>query len=110
MADEERVEEPEEEEEGQQRAEAAPGAPQQPVTAPGQVRLNFEGVTPQYANFCTLTVRQGEVFMSFGKTFLPTNELKVDSQIVMSLRNVGQLHQAMTRLLEQAQALPDQAT
>jgi len=104
MADEERVEGPEEEEE--QAAEA--GAPQEPVAAPGQVRLNFENVTPEYANFCTLTVRQGEVFMSFGKTFLPTNELKVDSQIVMSLRNVGQLHQAMTRLLEQAEAVPGQ--
>jgi hypothetical protein len=104
MADEERVDEPEQE----GAAQAAPGAAQRPVTGAGQVRLNFEGVTPQYANFCTLTVRQGEVFMSFGKTFLPTNELKVDSQIVMSLRNVGQLHQAMTRLLEQAQAAPGQ--
>ena len=74
------------------------------VQQPQQVRLNFEGVSPEYANFCTLTVRQGEVFMSFGKAFVPTNELKVDRQIVMSLRNVQQLHQAMGRLLEQMQA------
>ena len=74
--------------------------PEQPEQGQ-QVRLSFEGVKPEYANFCTLTMRQGEVFLSFGKAFVPTNELKVDSQIVMSLRNVQQLHQAMGRLIEQ---------
>jgi Protein of unknown function (DUF3467) len=83
--------------------EAAEETPAQPEQGQ-QVRLSFEGVKPEYANFCTLTMRQGEVFMSFGKAFVPTNELKVDSQIVMSLRNVQQLHQAMGRLIEQQPA------
>jgi hypothetical protein len=92
-------EELEQEEELAEEAEEleAPQAPQ----GQQQVRLNFEGVSPEYANFCTLTVRQGEVFLNFGKAFVPGNELKVDSQIVMSLRNVQQLHQAIGRLLEQ---------
>ena len=81
-------------------AEETPAQPEQGQ----QVRLSFEGVKPEYANFCTLTMRQGEVFMSFGKAFVPTNELKVDSQIVMSLRNVQQLYQAMGRLIEQQPA------
>jgi len=68
---------------------------------PGQVRLLLEGVVPEYANFCTITARQGEVFLSFGKAFAPSAELKIDNQIVMSLRNVEQLHEAMGRLLEQ---------
>jgi hypothetical protein len=88
MSDEDRTDEVEQ---GQEEAQAPTAQ---------QIRLNLEGVKPEYANFCTLTVRQGEVFMSFGKAFVPTNELKVDTQIVMSLRNVQQLHQAMGRLLE----------
>ena len=66
-----------------------------------RVRLNFDGVKPQYANFCTLTARQGEVFLSFGNAFAPEEELQVDTQIVMSQRNVEQLYQAMGRLLQQ---------
>ena len=100
MADEEMPEEgfeQEETEEEEQELEEATQAPQ----GQQQVRLNFEGVNPEYANFCTLTVRQGEVFLNFGKAFVPGNELKVDTQIVMSMRNVQQLHQAIGRLLEQ---------
>ena len=71
-------------------------------TAPSQqqIRLNFEGVKPEYSNFCTLTVRQGDVFLSFGKAFAPAEELRVDKQMVMSVRNVQRLHDAMGRLLE----------
>ena len=108
MADEELT--PEEEadeiagevEEGGEEAEA----PQAPA-GQQRVRLNFEGVSPEYANFCTLTVRQGEVFMSFGKAFVPGEDLKVDSQIVMSMRNVRQLYEAMGRLLEQQEEAGD---
>jgi hypothetical protein len=88
------------EEEAAEETQEQVGTGQQPAQQQ-RMRLNFEGVSPQYANFCTLTVRQGEVFLSFGKAFVPTDELKVDSQIVMSMRNVQQLHQAMGRLLEQ---------
>jgi hypothetical protein len=79
-------------------------------TAPEQqqIRLNFEGVKPEYANFCTLTVRQGDVFLSFGKAFGGTDELHVDKQMVMSLRNVQQLHQAMGRLLENQETQGEQ--
>ena len=78
--------------------QAGAGSPDQQ----GQrVRLNFDGVKPEYANFCTLTARQGEVFLSFGNAFAPEEELQVDTQIVMSLRNVQQLYQAMGRLLKQ---------
>jgi len=66
-----------------------------------EVRLNFDDVDPEYANFCTVSARQGEVFLSFGKAFAPAEELKVDTQIVMSLNNVQQLYQAMGRLLQQ---------
>ncbi len=66
-----------------------------------EVRLNFDDVEPEYANFCTVSARQGEVFLSFGKAFAPAEELKVDTQIVMSLNNVHQLYQAMGRLLQQ---------
>jgi len=83
-------------EEMKDQVDEAPAAP----PAQQQIRLNLEGVKPEYANFCTLTVRQGEVFMSFGKAFVPTSELKVDTQIVMNIRNVQQLHEAMGRLLE----------
>ena len=99
---EEPIEQPEEAAEEGEELET-PQAPQ----GQQQVRLNFEGVSPEYANFCTLTVRQGEVFLNFGKAFVPGNELKVDSQIVMSLRNVQQLHQAIGRLLEQQANQPD---
>jgi len=85
--------------------EETPVEQEEGAQGPQQVRLNFEAVKPEYANFCTLTVRQGDVFMSFGKAFAPARELKVDAQIVMSLRNVQQLYQAMGRLLEQQGAL-----
>ena len=81
------------EEEGEVIAEEAPQGRQ-------QLRLNFANVTPEYANFCTFAVRQGEVFMSFGKAFVPSPELKIDKQVVMSLKNFSQLHDAMGRLLE----------
>ena len=95
MADEQTEQTPEQE--GQQAPQAG-----QPVP-PGarQVRLNLEGVAPEYANFCTISVRQGEVFLSFGKAFAPTTELKIDNQIVMSLRNVEQLYETLSRMLEQ---------
>jgi len=80
-------------------------AGQQDVPAGSRrIRINMQGVAPEYANFCTLTVRQGEVFMSFGKAFGPANELRVDKQVVMSLPNVEQLHQAMGRMLEQVKS------
>jgi hypothetical protein len=65
-----------------------------------KMRLNFQDVTPQYANFCTMDVRQGEVRMNFGKTFLPSPELKIDEQIVMSVGRFKQLHEALGRMLE----------
>jgi len=68
--------------------------------ADGRVRLSLAGVTPEYANFCTLTARQNEVFMSFGKAFVPSSTLQVDSQVVMRMTNIKQLHDAMGRLLE----------
>ena len=74
-----------------------------------RVRLNFDGVKPQYANFCTLTARQGEVFLSFGNAFAPEEELQVDTQIVMSMRNVQQLYQAMGRLLQQQEQQEQQS-
>jgi len=77
-------------------AEAAAPVP------PGQrIRISFEGVRPEYANFCTLTLRGDEIYMSFGRAFGPTTELKIETQIVMSVKNVQQLHTAMGRLLEQ---------
>jgi hypothetical protein len=96
MADEERKEESQEQTPEEQTAVPPPQAEGQQ-----QIKINFEGVQPEYANFCTLSVRQGEVFMSFGKAFVPAKELKIDRQIVMSLRNVQQLHQALTNLLKQ---------
>ena len=86
------------------------GAPAaQPAAAqPAQrVRISFEGVKPEYANFCTLTARGDEVFISFGKAFATSSELKADSQVVMSVRNVQQLHQAMGRLLEQIEKVQE---
>lgn len=74
-----------------------------PAAQDRQMRLNFAGITPQYANFCTMAVRQGEVFMNFGKAFVPSNELKIDEQIVMSMNNFKQLHEAMGRMLEAQQ-------
>jgi len=83
--------------------QAAPQQTPQPLPGQSRVKLSFAGVTPQYANFCTFAVRGGEVFISFGKAFVPTEELKVDTQIVMSLRNLEQMHQAIARVLQQAQ-------
>lgn len=114
MADEGFEQESFEEEEEEEQQEEQIETPQEvtdedlPEGAQGQqIRLNVEDVTPEYANFCTLTVRQGEVFMSYGKAFAPGNELKVDNQIVMSMRNMQQLHQAIGRLLEQQDQLPE---
>ena len=73
----------------------------QPGQGPQRIRLNFEGITPQYANFCTLNIREGEIFLNFGKAFVPAKELKVDSQIIMSMSNFQRLYDAMGRLLEQ---------
>jgi hypothetical protein len=81
-----------------------------PVPAPAEggapagqrIRISFEGVRPEYANFCTLTLRGDEIYLSFGRAFGPTTELKIETQIVMSVKNVEQLHVAMGRLLEQA--------
>lgn len=88
--------------EAQEATEVETAAEQQ------QIRLNFENVKPEYANFTTLTVRQGDVFLSFGKAFAPAEELKVDKQMVMSVRNVQRLHQAMGRLLESQQAAEEE--
>lgn len=93
----------EEEAEERQQVNVPDAGPQQPQ----RVRLNFDEVSPQYANFCTLNVRQGEVFLSFGKAFVPSEELKIDSQIVMSIRNVKQLYQAIGRVLQQQGELPE---
>jgi len=102
MAKEDRAEKAKEEKKEEVVQEGVVGEIQQPAGGPTRVKLNFQGVVPQYANFCTFAVRGGEVFMSFGKAFVPTEELKVDSQIVMSLRNLQQMHQAIGRLLDQA--------
>lgn len=104
MADEKRREE------SAKGAEAAKAAVPTPVPAPAEggapagqrIRISFEGVRPEYANFCTLTLRGDEIYMSFGRAFGPTTELKIETQIVMSVKNVEQLHVAMGRLLEQA--------
>jgi hypothetical protein len=72
-----------------------------------KMRLNFQDVSPQYANFCAMDVRQGEVRMNFGKTFLPSPELKIDEQIVMSIGRFKQLYEALGRMLE-AQEQQDQ--
>ena len=96
------AEEPEEEaasEEQTPQGEPARG-PQLGQPQARQVRLNLEGVQPEYANFCSLAARQSEVFMSFGRAFAPAEEMKVDTQIVMSVDNIRQLHQALGRLLE----------
>jgi hypothetical protein len=101
-------------EEAAKGAETAKAAAPTPVPAPpeggapaGQrIRISFEGVRPEYANFCTLTLRGDEIYMSFGRAFGPTTELKIETQIVMSLKNVEQLHVAMGRLLEQAAKAP----
>ena len=77
------------------------GTAQQGTEEGQRLRLNFDDVDPEYANFCTVSARQGEVFLSFGKAFAPSEELKVDTQIVMSLQNVKQLYEAMGRLLQQ---------
>ena len=88
--------------------EAGKAAVPTPVPAPAEggapagqrIRISFEGVKPEYANFCTLTLRGDEIYMSFGRAFGPTTELKIETQIVMSMKNVQQLHVAMGRLLE----------
>ena len=98
-------EESTEEEEAQQNQQV--NMPEAGAQQPQRVKLNFDEVSPQYANFCTLNVRQGEVFMSFGKAFVPSEELKIDSQIVMSIRNVKQLYQAIGRVLKQQGELPE---
>ena len=82
-------------------APAEGGAP-----AGQRIRISFEGVRPEYANFCTLTLRGDEIYMSFGRAFGPTTELKIETQIVMSAKNVQQLHVAMGRLLEQVGKTP----
>ena len=78
-------------------------AEDQPQGQGRRMRLNFQGVTPQYANFCTMDIREGEVRMNFGKTFLPSPELKIDEQIVMSVGRFKQLHEALGRMLEAQQ-------
>jgi len=93
---------PEEQQPQEQIIPEAPVEGQEQVPGQGRVKLSFEGVVPQYANFCTFAVRGGEVFMSFGKAFVPTEELKVDSQVVMSMRNLEQMHEAIGRVLEQS--------
>jgi hypothetical protein len=92
---------PQEKQPEQPAPEATAQTGNQAAPAQGRVRLNFEGVVPQYANFCTFAVRGGEVFLSFGKAFVPTEELKIDTQVVMSIRNLQQMHQAIGRLLQQ---------
>ena len=88
-------------------ATKAPAPAPTPAPAEGgapagqRIRISFEGVRPEYANFCTLTLRGDEMYMSFGRAFGPTTELKIETQIVMSAKNVQQLHVAMGRLLEQ---------
>jgi hypothetical protein len=97
-------------EEAAKSGAAAKAAVPTPVPAPAEggapagqrIRISFEGVRPEYANFCTLTLRGDEIYLSFGRAFGPTTELKIETQIVMSVKNVEQLHVAMGRLLEQA--------
>ena len=104
MADEKRREE------AAKSAPAAKAAGPVPTPAPAEggapagqrIRISFEGVRPEYANFCTLTLRGDEIYLSFGRAFGPTTELKIETQIVMSVKNVQQLNVAMGRLLEQA--------
>ncbi len=98
----------EEDVEGQEAGDSAGQERETGRAAQGQqVRLNVEDVSPEYANFCTLTVRQNEVIMSFGKAFAPSEELDVDNQIVMSMDNIQNLYTTLGQLLEQQDRLPE---
>lgn len=69
-----------------------------------QLRLNMSGVSPQYANFCTVALGQDEVFFNFAKVFALGEEVKVDSQVFMSIRNAKRLNMILQRLIEQYEA------
>lgn len=83
--------------------QAAP-AQEQAGAAGRQIRLNVQGVTPDYANFCTVALGQDEVFFNFAKVFGASEEVKVDSQIFMSIRNAKRLSMILARLIEQYEA------
>ncbi len=73
-----------------------------------KIKVNFDDAKRQYANFCTLSARKGEAFLSFGQAFPPVKELKVDTQVAMSMQNAAQLHSALTKLLKQHGELPSE--
>ena len=84
----------------------APEGDQPPAqqTAGRQIRLSLAGVQPDYANFCTVALGQDEVFFNFAKVFGISDEVKVDSQIFMSVRNAKRLSIILQRLIEQYEA------
>ena len=81
-------------------------APQEEEATPQgrQIRLNMQDVSPEYANFCTVALGQDEVFFNFAKVFGGAEEVKVDSQIFMSIRNAKRLSMILNRLIEQYEA------
>jgi len=92
----------------EKKTEAATKAPEKAGAAAGQaapgsqrIRINFEGAKRDYANFCTLMAREGEIILNFGKQFGPATELKVDSQVIMNLQSAQQLQKALGQLMEQ---------
>ncbi len=79
-------------------------APVEQRTGGRQIRLNVAGITPTYANFCTVALGQDEVFFNYAKIFGPSEEVKVDSQVFMSIRNAKRLSLILARLIEQYEA------
>jgi len=101
MADEEKKEEVQAEETVAPEGDQPPGEQQ---TAGRQIKLSLEGVEPEYANFCTVALGQDEVFFNFAKVFGLAEEVKVDSQLFMSVRNAKRLSLILNRLIEQYEA------
>jgi hypothetical protein len=103
MAEEKEKKEKKEQEAPESQTVAPEGEARQPKQegAGRQLRLNLQGVEPQYANFCTVALGQDEVFFNFAKVFGLGEEVKVDSQIFMSVRNAKRLSMILQRLIEQ---------
>jgi len=64
-----------------------------------KVKVNFKDARTQYANFFTLTLRSGEIFLGFGQAAPPVKEVKIHNQIVMGARSAERLHAVLGKAL-----------
>ena len=70
--------------------------------------LNFDDAQRYHANFCAFGAQGDEVLLNFGTAFQAADELDVDVQILTSLQNARQMHQALGRLLGQIEEAAQQ--